>query len=460
MEQEFENMNKLNFKEEVEKFTDHIDSLYQTAPMVDLILKVTQFASEKKRNEYVKEKAVKSKDKEGNEITKIDIQHLNKYLDLEKKASNSQLAQKIMQRNFIVSLVSQFDAYIGSLIRKIFIIQPELLNSSEKNLSFAKLSEFESIDEAKEHIIEKEIEGVLRESHSAQFKWLENKLGMSLNKDLLSWQNFIEITERRNLFVHTNGVVSSQYISNCAKHKVEFETIVTSGQVLDVDEKYIKLAYCCLYEIGVKLSQVIWRKLLPETIEDADSSLNSIIYNLLQRKEYKLAINLSDFATNILKKHSSQEFKLIFAVNKAQSYKWDGQNKICTEMMNNMDWSSMSDKFKLSKAVLIDDFNTAYRIMRKIGKDEEEMQQLGYQEWPLFQRIREEDQFKKVYKEIYGVDYEFIKYDDDYLSKFGITEDENGNKKKIPPIKALNNSEESILKKVVSPKKKNVRKTK
>ncbi len=453
-------MNKLNFKNEVETFTDHIDSLYQTSPMVNLILKVTQLASEKKRNEYVKEKVVKSTDKEGNEITNIDFQHLNKYLDLEKKASNSQLAQKIMQRNFIVSLVSQFDAYLGSLIRKIFIIKPELLNSSEKNLSFAKLSEFESIDEAKEHIIEKEIESVLRESHSTQFKWLENKLGIPLNKDLPSWQNFIEITERRNLFVHSNGIVSSQYISNCTKHEVEFNTIVSTGQILEVNEKYIKLAYCCLYEIGVKLSQVIWRKLLPDSIEEADSSLNSIIYNLLQKKEYKLAINLSDFATTILKKHSSQEFKLVFAVNKAQSYKWDGQSEICSKMMNSMDWSAMSDKFKLAKAVLVDDFDNAYKIMRKIGKDEEEMEQFGYQEWPLFQEIREEDQFKEVYKEIYGVEYEFIKYDDDFLSKFGITEDEKDNKKKLPPTKAISNSGDSSTKEITTPEKKNDKKTK
>lgn len=125
-----------------------------------------------------------------------------------------------------------------------------------------------------------------------------------------------------------------------------------------------------------------------------------------------------------------------------------------------MDWSAMSDKFKLAKAVLVDDFDNAYKIMRKIGKDEEEMEQFGYQEWPLFQEIREEDQFKEVYKEIYGVEYEFIKYDDDFLSKFGITEDEKDNKKKLPPTKAISNSGDSSTKEITTPEKKNDKKTK
>lgn len=399
--------------------------------------------SEKKRQEYVDEKGIVGTDEEGNEITKIDFKNINKYLDLDKKAQNSFLAERLIQRNFIVSLVSQFDAYVGSLIRKIFIIKPELLNGSERNLTFSKLSEYESINEAKEYIIEKEIESVLRDSHHNQFKWLESKLGMTLTKDLPSYCDFIEITERRNLFVHSNGVVSSQYLSVCNRHKYKFDKVITTGQELKVNNEYFAKAYRVLFEIGTKLSQVIWRKLLPNDLENADMSLNDILYRLLQRKEYKLAINLSDFATTILKKHSSQEFKLVFNVNKAQAYKWDGQDEVCTKMMKNMDWSAMSDKFKLSKAILLDDFETVYRLMKKIGKDKDEIPQEGYKEWPLFNKVRQEVKFKEVYKEIFDEEYEFVKYDDDYLLKFGIREDkEEKDKKKLPPTTYKSNGEE------------------
>lgn len=432
-----------DFEKEINLFIDHIDSLYQTSPVVNMILKVTQMTSEKKRQDYVNEKGIIGKDEDGNETTKLDFKHINKYLDLDKRAQNSFLAERLIQRNFIVSLVSQFDAYVGSLIRKIFIIKPELLNGSERNLTFSKLSEYASIDEAKEYIIEKEIESVLRDSHYNQFKWLENKLSMTLTKDLPSFCDFIEITERRNLFVHSNGVVSSQYISVCNKHKYQFDTVIAAGEELTVDKKYFTKAYQVLFEIGTKLSQVIWRKLLSDDLENADMSLNEILYRLLQRKEYKLAIDLSEFATTILKNYSSQEFKLMFIVNKAQSYKWNGQNEICSKMLKSMDWSAMSDKFKLSKAILLDDFETVYRLMKKIGKDQDEISQESYKEWPLFNTIRQEEKFKEIYKEIFDEEYEFVKYDDEYLLKSGIREDKvEKDKKKISPKKHGKNGEE------------------
>lgn len=423
METEEQNKNH-SFKNEVSMLIDHIDSLYQTFPMVNLILKVTQMTSQKKRKEYIEENGIVTTDEEGNETTKLDSKYVNKFLDLDKKAQNSFLAHRIIQRNFIVSLISQFDAYIGSLIRKIFVIQPELLNSSEKNLSFSKLSEYKSIEEAKEYIIEKEIESVLRDSHTSQFLWLEKKLEMPLTKDLPSWCDFIEITERRNLFVHSNGIVSNQYISVCDKHKVSFEKAITIGDELNVNDEYFIKAYNCIYEIGVKLSQVIWRKLLPTDLDDADATLNEIIYNLLQRKEYKLAIRLSEFATVTLKKHSSQETKLVFIINKAQAYKWDEQEDVCNKLVNGMDWSAMSDKFKLSKALLLDDYETVYKLMKKIGISRDELPQEGYKEWPLFKKIREEVTFKDTYKEIFGEEYEYVKYDDDFLLKSGIEKDD------------------------------------
>lgn len=325
------------------------------------------------------------------------------------------MATEIIQRNFIVSLISQFDAYIGSLIRKKFIIRPELLNNSDKNLTFSKLVEYNSIEELKEYIVEKEIESVLRDSHTNQFKWLENKLGMVLTKDLPSWSTFIELTERRNLFVHSNGIISNQYLSVCKKNEVNFYEDINIGDKLEVTNDYFEKAFFCVYEIAVKLSQVIWRKLLPSNLEDADNDLNDRIYKLIRRKDYKLALNLSEFATDIIKKHSSHEIRLILSVNKAQAYKWDGKDDICKKFLNSQDWSAMSNKFKLSKFILLDDYENAFKLMKKIGNNEDELPKTAYKEWPLFNNIRNEQEFRDLYTEIYNEDYEYVKYDDDEI---------------------------------------------
>lgn len=110
-------------------------------------------------------------------------------------------------------------------------------------------------------IIEKEVETVLRNSHVEQFDWLESKFGIPLRKGLDSWPTFVETTERRNLLVHTGGIVSSQYIKNCKEHKVAFGNDLKPGSELHVDAEYVAKAYFCIFEIGVKLAHVLWRKL-------------------------------------------------------------------------------------------------------------------------------------------------------------------------------------------------------
>src|SRR5690606_26404612 len=113
-------------------------------------------------------------------------------------------------RSLLVSLVSHFDAYVGRLIRAIYLRKPELLNSSERKLSFEELVRYDSIEAVREFVIEKEVESVLRGSHVEQFRWMERTYDVPLTKGLDSWPLFVELMERRNLFVHTDGIVSSQ----------------------------------------------------------------------------------------------------------------------------------------------------------------------------------------------------------------------------------------------------------
>lgn len=226
---------------------------------------------------------------------------------LNEKVEITDLAYNLLPINFVVSFVSQYDAYLGGLIRTMFISKPEFLNSSEKNILFSELIKFESIEEAREFIIEKEVESVLRESHLKQFKWLENKLGITLRKDLPSFSEFIEITERRNLFVHCNGIISRQYLEVCKENDVKNIDKAKLGQKLNANPGYFNKCYMVLFEIGVKLGQVIWRKLQPDDIESADAHLNNVCYQLLIKGHNRLALKLLTFATDTLKKHHDQE---------------------------------------------------------------------------------------------------------------------------------------------------------
>jgi hypothetical protein len=314
----------------------------------------------------------------------------------------------LLFRSLVNTMLSQYDAYIGGLIRTMFISKPELLNSSDKNLLFSELTKFESIDEARAFIIEKEVESVLRESHIKQFKWLENKLCITLRKDLPSFSDFIEITERRNLFVHCNGVVSRQYLDVCKENGVKNINEVQLVQKLNADPAYFNKCYMVLLEIGVKLGQVIWRKLLPEDIQNADNHLNNVCYQLLIKGHNRLALNLLTFATDTIKKHHDQEIHCIMTINKALAYYLSDKKDECQKVLSKHDWTATNDKFKLAIAILHEENEKAIDLMKSLGKNNNDVNPDAYREWPLFKQFRKTDEFKLAYKEIFNEEFIYI----------------------------------------------------
>ena len=102
-----------------------------------------------------------------------------------------------------------------------------------------------------------------------------------------------ERLERRNLFVHNDGVVNAQYLNVCQSVGVDCSG-TKKGIALGVPQKYFLRAHETLYELAAKLSHVLWRKLSPEDRERADAHFaGTLIYDLLYEKRYRLARTLA-----------------------------------------------------------------------------------------------------------------------------------------------------------------------
>lgn len=385
----------------IENYIDNIESLRSTLPGILGILKKQ---SEKHAVEHQK-----FLDKECEYVPKknhylIIPENSRRNTVLKKAAIQSQIAHTMMSRNFLISIVSQFDTYIGQLMNCIFEIKPEIIDNSERQLSFSQLRTFPSVLDARSYIVEKEVESVLRDSHSEQFSWFEKKLDIKLRSDLPAWKDFIELTQRRNLFVHNNGKVSSQYINVCKLHEVSLSDNLKIGDELGSGLDYFENAFNCLFEIGLKLNQVLRRKLLPDNIEEADNSFLNITFDLIQNDQLKLAKELYDFADKYIRKYSKLDIELRILLNRAQTYKWLGNEDKCCNIIKSKDWSAYGELFKLSSSVLINDYDSAVSSMKKIGNNEEIVKKYCYSDWPIFKEFIQTDHFKATYKEIYGTD--------------------------------------------------------
>jgi hypothetical protein len=392
-----------DIKKSIDAFIHNLDALAHSLPVV---MRSTVQALEKSHIDwltYMEEHATKVVNlKKGKRYSlSPDKRQENKTKKI--KFEKIKTSVTLIPRNFLVSFVSMYDAFLGQLTRSILKAKPEILNDCERQLTFSELTSFANLDEARDHILDKEVESLLRNSHHQQFKWLEAKFSITLTKGLKSWPTFIELMERRNLFVHCDGIVSVQYLNNCAEHGVDVSGI-SVGDKLESDNIYLKEAYICLYEISVKLSQVLWRKQFPKDCSSADDSIIEITYELLVNEEYKTCKRLLDFGVNTIKNHDSETNRRVLCINKSLVHKFLEEDKLCLSTINSFDWSACSDQFKIAVAALKDNNEEVYELMRYVGCNNKHMPKEVYLDWPLFKKYRECPNFMSVFHEIFGED--------------------------------------------------------
>ncbi|NTU45916.1 MAG: hypothetical protein HGA99_10465 [Chlorobiaceae bacterium] len=357
----------------------------------------------KKMDAFVESHGINKKKQDGHMAFELKEEDAKKFEKLADEVTSYVMATRNVPIAFLVALVSQFDAYLSNLLRSLFYLKPELLNASQRQLTFSELMAFPSLDAARDHVIEKEVESILRSSHVEQFEWMESRFGVPLRKDLPIWPQFVELTERRNLFVHCDGVVSSQYVAICQKHDGLPDERVCVGDALNVEPKYFSSAYQCLFELGVKLGHVLWRKMCPNELEAADEHLNSLCFDLLVEEKYGLAKVILHFATNTLKKHSSDIERRVFVINHAIALKHLKEDSFKT-LLANEDWSACRQEFQLAVAVLHDEYSKAALLMGAIGSTGKPGEQ-EYRTWPLFREFRCSQEFRKAYFELFGKEF-------------------------------------------------------
>jgi hypothetical protein len=400
-----------SFDFEIQRFITQIESLSKAT---DMTMKTVYeaFRKEKERlDNFIIKKGIRSIEKDNSETYRIKPDDFVTFKRHDKDLRSSILAVRNVPRTFLCSLVHHYDAYLGRLLRVAFFIKPELLNTSQRQMLFTDLVSFSSIEAAREYMIEKEIESVIRDSHVAHFEWMEKRFGLTLRKELIIWPKFVEITERRNLFVHCDGIISSQYINVCQKNGIKFEKQIKVGDELYVNEKYFQEAVECILEIGIKLGHVLWRKLQPDLLSEADKALHIATYDLLYEERYELTKTLLNFAVDTLKKKSSEQIGCCNLINLAIAQNFSGERHKALATLKSYDWSATEAKFKLAVAVLEHRYNDAKTLMKAIGSSGS-IRRVDYTSWPLFREFRNTEEFMSVYKELFGEEFVLTKHDE------------------------------------------------
>jgi hypothetical protein len=324
------------------------------------------------------------------------------FLELMRLAKRLSVATVSMHNtlsSFFVGMVSQFDSFIGNLYRELVTIKPEVIEGSQRQFTFREMQNFDSVDDARRFLIDEEIEALLRESHHQQLKQFENRFGVNLSADKYLSGQFIELTQRRNLCVHSSTRVSRHYLDICGAAGAELNSGLKVGDELKIDQEYLVHASRVLMEVAIKMAYILWVKLDPSSLPQADKMLVEIGYEILVQKDYVLARRIWDFACHDPKRHSSEEIRYMCVVNRAQAYKWSGDEETCAAILKAVDFSAAAYKFQIANAVLQDNFESTCSMMQKLGPDKE--MKLAYRIWPLFAKAKLNERFGATFEEVY-----------------------------------------------------------
>lgn len=394
----------VGYMETINDYIGAVTTQMQIIPISLNILSAQMLADSKKLEKYGKVHG-KLVVRDGIEGIKMSADHWVATEKLMTSISNTARAFEMTGVNAVIGLVSKYDGYLSMLTKQLFIDKPEILNGSEKEFKASDILTYADFNELKEVLVEKEIESLLRKNHVDQLQWLESKLNIELRKFKL-FPDFVEIMERRNLFVHTNGVVSRQYLSECKKNGVKISEDLKPGDELDAYYEYVSKAYSVLFQVGVMLGFILWHKMRPNEGEELISRLSDVAYDLIKDGEYQLGLDIIDFALSNRSwaKEINSALQLVFRVNKALAFHLRGLQDECERIVNSMDLTAAELKYHLAVAVLKKDYGKAYDIMGRIGRDEE--MKTWYKVWPLFKIIRLEKAFEQKFKEIYDEDFE------------------------------------------------------
>lgn len=85
-----------------------------------------------------------------------------------------------LQRSLFTQLFSEYDAFVGALLKEIYKKKTDLLRGISRQISFADLLDYDNLNAVKLDMLEKEVETFRRASYVEQFSSLETKFGLKL----------------------------------------------------------------------------------------------------------------------------------------------------------------------------------------------------------------------------------------------------------------------------------------
>ncbi|WP_027421110.1 hypothetical protein [Crocinitomix catalasitica] len=335
----------------------------------------------------------KNKDEENDSLSKEEVEtYLTKFArKLKKQPKISPRNYEILSRSSFLMLNNYFEYLIADLLSYYYNKFKNSLNEKEFKFTLKELNEYDSIEEATKDLIVKEVESlIIEKSFNELLEHFEDKLSISLEKDLIKWSEIIEIRERRHLIVHNSSIVNKKYISR-TKNPFNYQI----GDIVHIDKDYF-LKSCSQFKLaGQLLIFNCWGNWDKDNIDNAIFQIMIQTFEDLNAKNYDLVCKTCKYSEQIEPKNEDQEdYILRIKVNNAISLKKQNKDSEVKKVLKKIKVGTATPIFKIAHNILrdkhddLEELFTQSIIVDKLNLD-------SYLEWPIFDFVREKEEINK-----------------------------------------------------------------
>ncbi|WP_180361889.1 hypothetical protein MKX33_02945 [Paenibacillus sp. FSL R5-0490] len=316
----------------------------------------------------------------------VGLNNAMKEINLQKGQIN------MLYQNSLINLIVFFELLISRVLHTHITKFPEIMSIKDKTLSLEDIRKLGSFEDAEKYLIDQEVEGIMYGSLDKWYKYLTDKVKITIsyfqkNKELIS-----EIFQRRNIVVHNDGIVNSIYFKNV---NVDLRKDISLGDKINVDREYINKSISIIENVGILILLEMWRKAEKKSQERVDEIMGEG-YTLMLDEDWSLAANLYDFCSNEIS--ISAEDKLMSKVNYWLCMKRSGQYEILKKEIEEADFSPYNKKFQLSLLALKNEKEEFFDLLKISMPNDLSVDNL--KEWPIFTEIRESEEYNKFIQEV------------------------------------------------------------
>lgn len=312
---------------------------------------------------------------ESDDERQISFKALDKSIQI--KVKENKHIQATNELAFI-KLITLVEWFLSQILRVHLLNYPNALDTSSKTFSLDDLKNFDSINFAHEYLIDETIGKITRGSFESWIDYLKgsvknqkkeksiNVKSNSLNLDLEIINDIIpkliEAHQRRNLLVHNNGIVNKIYLKNIPRQlETEAPELDSSISILPsyLEESIQNFEFCFLI-----IGSEIMKKAPKGTTESRIEYISKAQFENLKNKRFSIAKKYGEYIQN--DSEASEDNKLYAKINNWLAIKLDSGLEGIKNEVANEDFRSRAKLYKMAKALVLDDYEVAIPLIKKL----------------------------------------------------------------------------------------------